>query len=84
MFKIPCTSWKVLEKQFKSLGAGSATISSVKLSSLQQGTVDGTENPYNNFDTMKFYEVQKYLFYSQHGRLRLCNFRKQIVLGINA
>ncbi|MEK4495330.1 TRAP transporter substrate-binding protein [Ureibacillus sp. FSL W8-0352] len=61
---------QVLEKQFESLGAGSATISfGETYAALQQGTVDGAENPFNNFDTMKFYEVQKYLSTTQHGRL---------------
>lgn len=60
----------VLEAQFKALGAGSATIAfGETYAALQQGTVDGAENPFNNFDTMKFYEVQKYLSTSQHGRL---------------
>jgi C4-dicarboxylate-binding protein DctP len=60
----------VLEAQFKTLDAGSATIAfGETYAALQQGTVDGAENPFNNFDTMKFYEVQKYLSTSQHGRL---------------
>ncbi|MED3662915.1 TRAP transporter substrate-binding protein [Ureibacillus terrenus] len=61
---------QVLEAQFEALGAGSATISfGETYAALQQGTVDGAENPFNNFDTMKFYEVQKYLSTTQHGRL---------------
>lgn len=61
---------QVLEAQFEALGAGSATIAfGETYAALQQGTVDGAENPFNNFDTMKFYEVQKYLSTTQHGRL---------------
>ncbi|NLY80740.1 MAG: TRAP transporter substrate-binding protein [Lysinibacillus sp.] len=61
---------QVLEAQFEALGAGSATISfGETYAALQQGTVDGAENPFNNFDTMKFYEVQPYLSTTQHGRL---------------
>lgn len=68
--KFRAQAGQVLEAQFETLGAGSATIAfGETYAALQQGTVDGAENPYNNFDTMKFYEVQKYLSTSQHGRL---------------
>lgn len=33
---------------------------------LQQGTVDGQENPLSIIETSKFYEVQKYLSMSRH------------------
>lgn len=33
---------------------------------LQQGVVDGQENPYGNIQTAKFYEVQKYLTNTGH------------------
>ncbi|NMG01321.2 TRAP transporter substrate-binding protein DctP, partial [Aromatoleum toluolicum] len=33
---------------------------------LQQGTVDGQENPYNTILSSKFYEVQKYLTVTNH------------------
>lgn len=68
--KFRAQAGQVLEAQFKTLDAGSATIAfGETYAALQQGTVDGAENPYNNFDTMKFYEVQKYLSTSAHGRL---------------
>ncbi|KGR91686.1 C4-dicarboxylate ABC transporter [Ureibacillus massiliensis 4400831 = CIP 108448 = CCUG 49529] len=68
--KFRAQAGKVLEAQFQALNAGSATISfGETYAALQQGTVDGTENPHNNFDTMKFYEVQKYYTVSEHGRL---------------
>lgn len=61
---------KVLEAQFTALGAGAATIPfGETYTALQQGTVDGQENTYNNIDTQKYVEVQKYLTVSQHGRL---------------
>lgn len=61
---------KVLEAQFKALEAGSATIAfGETYAALQQGTVDGTENTFNNMDTQKYQEVQKYLTVSEHGRL---------------
>jgi len=61
---------KVLEAQFKGLGAGSATIAfGETYAALQQGTVDGQENTFNNIDTQKYQEVQKYLSITNHGRL---------------
>lgn len=61
---------KVLEAQFKALGAGAATIPfGETYTALQQGTVDGQENTFNNTDTQKYAEVQKYLTISNHGRL---------------
>ncbi len=68
--KFRAQAGKVLEAQFKSLGAGSATISfGETYAALQQGTVDGQENTYNNIDTQKYQEVQKYMTLSEHGRL---------------
>ncbi|MFC4768416.1 DctP family TRAP transporter solute-binding subunit [Effusibacillus consociatus] len=61
---------KVLEAQFKALGAGAATIPfGETYTALQQKTVDGQENTFNNMDTQKYAEVQKYLLTSEHGRL---------------
>ncbi|MCO1602846.1 DctP family TRAP transporter solute-binding subunit [Desulfosporosinus nitroreducens] len=61
---------KVLEAQFKSLGAGSATIAfGETYAALQQGTVDGQENTFNNIDTQKYQEIQKHLTVTNHGRL---------------
>ncbi len=61
---------KVLEAQFKALGAGSATIPfGETYAALQQGTVDGQENTYNNIDTQKYQETQKYLTVTNHGRI---------------
>ena len=36
---------------------------------MQQGVVDGTENPLSNFYTKKFHEVQSSLTLTQHGYL---------------
>lgn len=61
---------KVLEAQFKALGAGSATIPfGETYSALQQGTVDGQENTYNNIDTQKYQETQSHLTVTNHGRI---------------
>jgi C4-dicarboxylate-binding protein DctP len=38
-------------------------------SALQQGVVDGTENPLSNLYTQKMHEVQKHLTLSSHGYL---------------
>lgn len=68
--KFRAQAGKVLEAQFHALGAGSATIAfGETYAALQQGTVDGTENTFNNIDTQKYQEVQKYLTVSEHGRL---------------
>ena len=52
---------------FKMLGASPITmnIGEVYLA-LQQGVVDGQENPFGNIDKWKWYEVQKYVSLSRH------------------
>lgn len=61
---------KVLEAQFKALGAAGAVIPfGETYTALQQGTVDGQENTWNNMETQAFYEVQPYITASNHGRL---------------
>ena len=68
--KFRAQAGKVLESQFHALDAGSATIAfGETYAALQQGTVDGQENTFNNFDTQKYQEVQKYLSTTTHGRL---------------
>lgn len=60
----------VLEAQFKAVGANPQVLPFSKVySALQQGAVDGTENPLSNFYTKKFYEVQTDLTLSNHGYL---------------
>jgi tripartite ATP-independent transporter DctP family solute receptor len=52
---------------FKELGADAIPISFGELfTALQQGTVDGQENPLAMIDASKFYEVQKYFSLSGH------------------
>jgi TRAP-type transport system periplasmic protein len=36
-------------------------------SALETKTVDGQENPFNNIENMKFYEVQKFLTLTKHA-----------------
>lgn len=68
--KFRTQSGGVLDEQFKALGAGSQTLAfSEVYQALANGTVDGQENTFNNIDTQKYVEVQKYLTISNHGRL---------------
>ena len=63
-------SSKVLEAQFKAIGGNPQVLPfSEVYSALQQGVVDGTENPLSNFYTKKFNEVQTSLTLSNHGYL---------------
>lgn len=61
---------KVLEAQYKQLGAGAVAIPfNDTYTALQQGTVDGTENTFNNMETQKYQEVQKYMTVADFGRI---------------
>lgn len=60
----------VLDAQMKALGANPQKMAfSEVYSALQQGVVDGTENPISNFYTQKMHEVQKHMTISNHGYL---------------
>jgi tripartite ATP-independent transporter DctP family solute receptor len=60
----------VIREQFKALGASPVPIDFQELyNALQQGVVDGQENPLTSIVTMKFYEVQKYMTLSNHAFL---------------
>ena len=60
----------VLEAQFKTIGAVAQLLPfSEVYPALQQGIVDGSENPLSNFYTKKFYEVQNSLTLTNHGYL---------------
>ncbi len=68
--KIRIMSSRVLEAQMKALGANPQVLPfSEVYSALQQGVVDGGENPLANFFTKKFYEVQTSLTMTNHGYL---------------
>jgi len=59
---------KVLESQIKALGANPQEIPDNEVyTALQQGDLDGAENPVSNFHKQKLYEVQKHLTISNHG-----------------
>ena len=63
-------SSKVLEAQMRALGANPQVMAfSEVYTALQQGMVDGTENPVSNLYTQKMNEVQKHLTISGHGYL---------------
>ncbi len=68
--KMRIQSSKVLEAQMRALGANPQVMAfSEVYTALQQGVVDGTENPISNFYTQKMNEVQKYMTISDHGYL---------------
>ena len=68
--KMRIQSSKVLDAQMKALGANPQVMAfSEVYTALQQGVVDGTENPVSNLYTQKMHEVQKNLTISDHGYL---------------
>jgi C4-dicarboxylate-binding protein DctP len=68
--KFRIMSSKVLEAQFKAVGANPQVLPfSEVYSALQQKVVDACENPLSNFFTQKFFEVQSDLTMSNHGYL---------------
>lgn len=68
--KMRIQSSKVLDAQMKALGAIPQVMAfSEVYTALQQGVVDGTENPLSNVYTQKMHEVQKHMTLSDHGYL---------------
>jgi len=68
--KFRIQSSDVLESQFKAVGGNPQKLAFAEVyQALQSGVVDGTENPWSNTYTKKFYEVQKYIMESDHGVL---------------
>ena len=68
--KFRIQSSDVLEAQFKAVGANPQKLAFAEVyQALQTGVVDGTENPWSNTYSKKFYEVQKYIMDSEHGVL---------------
>lgn len=58
----------LLLEQYREWGANPVAISfSETYNALQQGVADAQENPLVSIDSMRFYEVQKYLTISNHG-----------------
>jgi len=66
--KMRIQSSKVLEAQFKALGAQPQVMAfSDVYQAMQTGVVDGSENTPSNMWSQKHYEVQKYATLSDHG-----------------
>ncbi|WP_227002619.1 TRAP transporter substrate-binding protein [Salicibibacter kimchii] len=58
----------LLISQFEAWGASAESIDLNELyTSLEQGTVDGQENPLSNIVSQSYYEAQDYMTYSEHG-----------------
>ncbi|HEV8643199.1 MAG TPA: TRAP transporter substrate-binding protein [Methylomirabilota bacterium] len=65
--KIRTPSGEIFSLAFRAVGANPTPIDIKELyQALQQGVVDGQENPYDNMWVRKFHEVQKYLSNSGH------------------
>lgn len=57
----------VWEAHMKAVGANATPVSFTELySALDQGLVDGQENPLASINSMRFYEVQKYISLTSH------------------
>ncbi|RYD06991.1 hypothetical protein N752_01480 [Desulforamulus aquiferis] len=68
--KIRTMEAPVIMSQYKAWGANPVPIDFAEVyNSLQQGVVDGQENPYLSIHDMKFYEVQKYMTVGDHAYL---------------
>jgi len=60
----------VLVAQFQAVGGVPQKMAFAEVyQALQTGTVDGTENPWSNIYSQKFFEVQKHITESDHGVL---------------
>jgi C4-dicarboxylate-binding protein DctP len=68
--KMRVQSSKALDAQMRALGAVPQMLAfSEVYQALQNGVVDGTENPPSNMYTQKMHEVQKHMTLSEHGYL---------------
>src|SRR3546814_5490665 len=60
----------ILMAQFEALGGSAIALPFGELyTSLQNGVVDGQENPVSSIRSMRFYEVQDYILISDHGAI---------------
>lgn len=65
--KIRVMDSEVMLKSINAFGASAVPMAFAEVySALQQGAIDGEENPYNVIYTQAYYEVQKYLSRSAH------------------
>jgi len=76
----------VIMKQFEALGANPTPLAFSELyNALQQGVVDGQENPLVTIANMRFYEVQDYITLSGHAYLgHVFMFSKKWFDGLSA
>jgi len=66
--KIHIQPSKILESQIKTLGAIPQEMPDIEVyTAMQEGLLDGAENPVSNFQKQKLNEVQKHLTISNHG-----------------
>lgn len=66
--KIRVQPAKIWEEHMEALGASPEPVDFDELySALDQGVVDGEENPLPTIDSMKFYEVQDYVSLTEHS-----------------
>jgi C4-dicarboxylate-binding protein DctP len=60
----------VLKSQFEAWGAAPTAMAfSEVYNAMQQGVIDGSENPWSNTESQKMHTVQKYIVESNHGYL---------------
>ena len=58
----------VLQSQFESWGASSTPLAFAEVyNALQQGVIDGQENPYSNIESQNMHTVQTHITESNHG-----------------
>jgi C4-dicarboxylate-binding protein DctP len=58
----------VLRSQFEAWGAGTTPLAFAEVyNALQQGVVNGQENPYSNIESQNMHTVQKFITESNHG-----------------
>ena len=68
--KLRVQSGGLLDARNKSLGAGSQTMAFAEVyQALNSKAIDGLDNTFNNHETMKFYEVAKYLTIGNFTRI---------------
>jgi C4-dicarboxylate-binding protein DctP len=68
--KLRVQSGGLLDARNKALGAGSQTMAFAEVyQALNSKAIDGLDNTFNNHETMKFYEVAKYLTIGNFTRL---------------
>lgn len=69
-FKMRIMDNPLISANYKAFGATPTPVAFTETySALQTGTVDGTEQPLNAIEEMKFYEVQNYIIMSNHAQL---------------